>query len=135
MSATDATPHPSGQLWVDEIECAVYQVAFGCLFSSWEIKTSTNGTPLDPVEELIHLFRRMQSCEAKWMVRVLLKVMCPAEVPEMVTLQCFHFLLLDLPKICNSLSGALGLLKEGRVCRTPVSPDTGVVVDVGGRAR
>jgi hypothetical protein len=94
MSATDENPHTGGQLSVDEIERVFDWVASGCPLSSWQIKTSMKGTPLDSVEELTHLFRRMQSCEAKWIIRLPLKDLRAVGVQE-VALQRFHSLLTD----------------------------------------
>jgi hypothetical protein len=48
-----------------------------------------NGTFLCPVEELIHLFRQMESCEAKWMIHFL-KDPSSAKVSEMVTGAAYH---------------------------------------------
>jgi hypothetical protein len=68
----------------------------------------------------------MRNREAKWTIRLLLKDLRPAGVPEMVTLQCFRFQLPDLLKVCTSLPAALRLLKEDRIRRMPVSLDTEV---------
>jgi hypothetical protein len=57
-AATDENPRADGQLSVDEIERVFNRVASGCPCSSWQIKNRMNGTPF---EELIRLFRRMQS--------------------------------------------------------------------------
>ena len=57
--------------------------------------------------ELVKGFGRLHRSEAKWMIRLLLKDLRPVEMPEAVTLLCFHFLLPDLPKVRNSLPAAL----------------------------
>jgi hypothetical protein len=46
--------------------------------------------------------------------RLLLKDLRPVEMPETVTLLCFHSLLPDLPKVRNSLPAALKPL-DGRL--------------------
>jgi len=99
MSSTDETSQAVGELSVDEIERTLDRVASTCAFSSWEIKQDTNGAHVDPVEKLVSLFRRLRSLKAKWMIRLLLKYLRPAEVPEMVALNCFHFLLPDLLRV------------------------------------
>ena len=120
MSVTDEKPRSGGQLLVDEIDRVFNRVASGYLFSSWQIKTSMKDTPLDSVEELTHLFRRMQNCEAKWIIHLPLKDLSPGEVPE-GTLQRFHALLTDHLKVCNTLPAALGSRSEGRIRRMFVS--------------
>ena len=56
------------------------------------------------------------------MIPLLLKELRPVEMPETVTLLCFHFLLPDLLKVRNSLPTALKLLDGHLIGQLPACP-------------
>jgi hypothetical protein len=73
----------------------------------------------------------MNSSEAKWMVRVVLRAYSPVHVLETLVLQQFHFLLPDLLRFQNSFEAAVKLLQNATVRKMP----TRVEEDVEGPLR
>ena len=98
MSATDEIPHPRELMTIEEVDRTLDRVASTCAYSSSEIRNKMGHVCVDATAELVKIFRRLHSSEAKWMIRLLLKDLRLVEMPEAVTLLCFHFLLPDLLK-------------------------------------
>jgi DNA ligase-4 len=122
MSATDETLQPSGPMTIEEIDDMLDGVASTCSFSSSEIRKRVDHVRVDATAELVKIFRRLHSSEAKWKLRLLRKDLRPVEMPEAVTLVCFHFLLPDLLKVRSSLPAALKLLDGHLISQLPACP-------------
>jgi DNA ligase-4 len=76
----------------------------------------------DPIDELLSIFRRLHGVEAKWFIRLILRVLQPAEIPTTLILQQFHFLMPDLLKIRTTMVDALELLNCDTIRRMPPCP-------------
>ncbi|ERF70354.1 hypothetical protein EPUS_07619 [Endocarpon pusillum Z07020] len=73
---------------------------------------------LDPTsadEALQPLFPRLQSYEAKWLVRMFLKRYTPVELPERLVMRQFHRLLPDVLRLQNCLTAAINCLNDPAV--------------------
>ena len=95
-------------------------------FSSRKLRASIGSISGEPSDELISIFRRLHSVEAKWLIRLLLKDLRPVEIPESLALREVHFLMPDLLKIRTSLSDAVELLNCDTVRRMPRGPTPGM---------
>lgn len=60
---------------------------------------------------LANLVKRMEPCQAKWFVRLILKDLSPVKIDEPLVLKCFHFLLPDLLRFQQNYDAAIALLK------------------------
>lgn len=98
------------QVTLEEIDVALDQVAAGCQFSSPDLRRHV--LPRRPDEVLEPIFQRLQSREAKWLTRMILKDFAPVIVPEAVVMGQYHFLLYDLLAFQDSFIGAVEILQH-----------------------
>src|SRR5881394_1911502 len=84
---------------VEAVDGTLDLVASACDFSSPELRNRIEKKSVEPSQELIGIF-----------IKLLLKDLGPAHVPEMTAMQLFHSLLLRALQVRRSLSGALELL-------------------------
>jgi DNA ligase-4 len=113
-------PRAVHEVTVEEIDCALQIIAAGYRFSSPDVRSSA----LQPVQRnpehiLARIFVRLQSREAKWFTRMILKSYLPVVIPEYVTFRAYHFLLPAILKIQSSFGDALDLLD--RAANNPIS--------------
>jgi DNA ligase-4 len=80
---------------------------------NWDVKTDS---------ELKEIFVRLESWEAKWMVRLILRDHCTIELDEKFVLEQYHFLLPDLLLFQNDFEAVFGMLKDELSCY-PAVPD------------
>ena len=111
LSAAEPATFVLYQMTVEEIEHVLNHVASACEFSSPLIRAQRLNTEIDSTAELKRLFQRVDSVQAKWLIRLVLKDLRPAVIPEMIVLRQFHFLLPDCLVARNSLAHALRLLE------------------------
>ncbi|KAK5344797.1 hypothetical protein LTR61_011428 [Exophiala xenobiotica] len=122
LSATDDFSNPPQPLTVDEVDHTLDRLASTCVFSSPKLRESITFGYTEVFDELVRVLRRLPSVGVKWMIRLLLKSLCPVEIPVTRTLRAFHFLMPDLLKVRTSLSGAVQLLEGDTISQLPVSP-------------
>ena len=113
-------PRAVHEVTVEEIDDALQTVAAGYRFSSPDVRANV----LQPVQRnpehiLARIFVRLQSREAKWFARMILKSYLPVVIPEYVTFRAYHFLLPAILKIQSSFGDALDLLD--RAANNPLS--------------
>jgi DNA ligase-4 len=95
---------------VEEVDGTLDLLASACDFSSPELRNRIQKKSVEPSQELIGIFRRMRGLEVKWMIRVLLKDLGPAHVPETSAMQLFHPLFPRALEVRRSLSAPFELL-------------------------
>ncbi|KAK5216010.1 hypothetical protein LTR72_010984 [Exophiala xenobiotica] len=122
LSATDDSSNPPRPLTVDEVDHTLDRLASTCVFSSPKLREPITIGYTEVFDELVRVLRRLPSVGVKWMIRLLLKSLCPVEIPVTRTLRAFHFLMPDLLKVRTSLSGAVQLLEGDTISQLPVSP-------------
>jgi DNA ligase-4 len=76
----------------------------------WHVSTDT---------ELKYIFRRLESWEAKWFVRLLLREYPSISLDEAHVFRQYHFLLPDLLKFQNEFDAAMQLLRGELSCYPP----------------
>ncbi|KAL2423845.1 hypothetical protein ABEF95_008377 [Exophiala dermatitidis] len=113
-------PDICNQVTLEEIDEALLQIAANSPFSSAEIRRSADDAC--PHDILLPIVRRLQSWEAKWLVRMILKSYSPIQIPEHQFMQSFHFLLLDVLAIQHSLEAAVEVLSQEDLRSLPPNP-------------
>lgn len=113
----------SEQATVEEIELTLNCVASACEYSSPIIRNQILDREVEGTTELTRLFRRMDGIQAKWLVRLILKDIRPAIVPERAVLWKFHFLLPYCLMVRHSLAHALRLVEGFSVHGITPCPD------------
>ena len=105
--------YPVGQMvTIEEIDQALSTLASWVRFSSSSIRARALDQPTrDPLRVLQPIFHRLNSREAKWLTRMILKCYLPVLVPENLVLSNFHFLLPDLLRFQSSYVAAMSLLR------------------------
>ena len=122
MSATDSEPRPCPSVTLEEIDETLDRIAATSPFSSIDLREMVAAKYAKPIrthDALSVIFRRLNSSEAKWMVRMLLKSYSPVQVPEILAMRQFHFLLSDLLSFQKSFEAAVKLLSGPIVSRMP----------------
>ncbi|KAF1832174.1 hypothetical protein BDW02DRAFT_571326 [Decorospora gaudefroyi] len=74
---------------------------------NWDMKTDT---------ELKDILVRLESWEAKWLVRLILRDHCTVELDEKYVLEQYHFLLPELLMFQNNYDAVFGMLKGELAC-------------------
>jgi DNA ligase 4 len=113
-------PLPGQEVTLEELDEALNELAAWSPFSSPAIRCK-----MDPREAhviLSTLLHRLQSWEAKWFVRLVLKNFSPVIVPEQVAMDQFHFLLRDLLDLQSSFDAAVAVLSRARISQLPPRP-------------
>jgi DNA ligase-4 len=115
MKPWDGTIKKKRPILVDRVDHVLTQLAAQYRFSDpvirrhrdWNTNTDT---------ELKEIFIRLDSKEAKWFVRLILREYCTIELDEKFVLEEFHFLLPDLLMFQNDFNAASSLLKGELSC-------------------
>ncbi|KAF3000099.1 hypothetical protein E8E13_003234 [Curvularia kusanoi] len=80
----------------------------------WDVKTD---------EELKDVLVRLESWEAKWLVRLVLRDYCTITLDERYTFEQYHFLLPDLLLFQNDFDAVFSMLRGELSCYPPVPAD------------
>lgn len=118
-------PRPEHEVTLEEIDGLFDRTAATYNGSSPELRR-TVADPIGADEALPLLFRRLQSNEAKWLVRMFLKRYTPIEMPEMLVMHQFHCLLPDIFCLQNCFTAAIRCLDDPAVshfCPRPRNPE------------
>ena len=113
-------PSPGNEVTVEEVDKALGELAARCPFSNPAVRAHT---PLDGADRVLSsIFHRLQSRDAKWFTRVLLKSYQPVVLPEHFVLQCYHFLLPPLLRFQSDFEAAAKLLRGPLIGGMPPRP-------------
>ena len=113
-------PSPSQEVTLQELDQALNELAARSAFSSSAIRSYSD--PREAYAILGTLLHRLQSWEAKWLVRMVLKNFSPVVVPEHLAMDQFHFVLRDLLDLQNSFEAAVGTLGRASIRQLPPRP-------------
>jgi len=105
MAATDSEYKYSPSVTLEELDEILNQITATLSFSSVDLRERIKekySRSIGADNSLSRIFRVLNSSEAKWLVRILLKNYSPVRVPETLAMQKFHFLLPDLLSFQNS---------------------------------
>ena len=120
LSAAEPAPRGSQQVDIEEIDHTLDCVASICEFSSPNIRSRFLYRQGEATTELTRLFRKIDSIQTKWLVRLILKDLQPAIIPEMTVLRTFHVRLPVCLAVRSSLADALLLLEDSMIHGTPL---------------
>ncbi|KAF2113814.1 hypothetical protein BDV96DRAFT_548808 [Lophiotrema nucula] len=121
FKAWDGTFKRKHGVSIESVDYLLVQLAGKCRFSDpavrqqqdWHARTDTL---------LKDTFAKLESFEAKWLVRLLLRNYCTIDFDERFLLHQYHFLLPDLLLFQNDFEVAFGLLR-GELRDYPPNPD------------
>ena len=113
--AENNLPSADNEVTLEEIDEALQQLAT-------RSSDVTSADSQKTVKILRHILARLQSTEAKWFVRIILKSYNPVEIPDHLVLGSFHFLLPDIIPFQNSLEDAVSLLLQPDLISIPHDP-------------
>jgi DNA ligase-4 len=115
MKPWDGTFTSKRAFSVEQIDQLLVQLAAGCRFSdeairkrrNWDVKTD---------KELKDILVRLESWEAKWLVRLILRDHCTVELDEKFVLEHYHFLLPELLMFHNDFDAVFNMLRGELSC-------------------
>jgi DNA ligase-4 len=121
MAQWDGTFKSKFTFPIEQIDRLLVQLAAKYRFSDasirrqrdWDVKTDTK------VKDILV---RLESWEAKWLVRLLLRDHCTIELDERQVLGLYHFLLPDLLMFQNSFDAAFDMLRGDLSAYPPAPP-------------
>ena len=101
------------EVTLEEVDAALTQIAGRCRFSGSSIRRKNEGLCAVAVDrELANIYRRLQSREAKWFTRLILKDFSPIEIPQELVLKCFHSMLPSLLEYQDDFHAAVDTLQR-----------------------
>lgn len=121
---------PGMEVTVEEVDDALATMARRCRFSGPRVRAQAQpmGHCQDPLpatqlqKALAGIYTRLQSREAKWFTRMILKDFAPVVLPEGLVLRSFHFLLPDFLKVQDCFQSAVEILRGPVIGTWPAMP-------------
>ncbi|KAI9798667.1 MAG: hypothetical protein M1833_004656 [Piccolia ochrophora] len=116
-------PLQSREVTIEQVDGALAALAQRCRFSSPAVRS--HGAPQMkscPDDLLKPIYHRLQSREAKWLTRLLLKNYSSVLLPESYIMHRYHFLLPELLQFQSTFDAAANLLRGPVVGGFPASP-------------
>ena len=99
------------QVTLEEIDTVLASIAARYRFSAPKVRAAAEGATDQQVDDALQsLYRRMQSTEAKWLTRMILKEYGSVDIPESVAFRCIDFQMPAAMKIHDSFEDAIRLL-------------------------
>jgi DNA ligase-4 len=121
MAQWDGTFKSKHVFPVEQIDRLLVQLAAKFRFSDESIRWQRDGD-VKTDTTLKDILVRLESWEAKWLVRLLLRDHCTIELDERQVFGCYHFLLPDLLMFQNSFDAAFNMLRSELSEYPPVPP-------------
>ena len=110
-------PNDGNEVTLQEINDAFDNIAANVKSSGPRLTAKAN--LFDAIDILTPILLRLQSIEAKWFIRMLLKSYHPVQIPEKITMEQFHFLLPDLLAIQDCFGAAMEILNRAELVQLP----------------
>jgi DNA ligase-4 len=124
MKPWDGTIKNKRKILMERVDRLLVQLAAQHRFSDPVIQKQRD-FHTDTDTEIQQIFKRIDSSEAKWLVRLILREYCTIELDERFIFEQFHFLLPDLLMFQNDFDAVFSLLKGELRCYPPV-PEAGL---------
>ncbi|KAL8791588.1 MAG: hypothetical protein Q9195_005793 [Heterodermia aff. obscurata] len=110
-SAENPLPCPTRQVTVEEIDRVLAGIAKGNRFSAPKVRNA-DIDEVDTDKGLQDIYRRLQSREAKWFTRMILKDYAPLDISEHLVYRCIDPQLPVAMKLHDSFEDAIRLLRD-----------------------
>lgn len=107
---------------LEEVDDLLVTLAGYGIFSDPSILQLPQGSSEARDVLLANILKRLTPCQAKWLLRLVLKDLSPLKLDEALVLKSFHFLLPDLLRFQSTFSSAVTLIK-GPLKEYPERPD------------
>ena len=112
LSQAEFPLQTSNEVTVDQVDAMLTEIASRSNFSGPDIRVRDAGTSAITVgQRLSRIYLRLQSREAKWLTRMILKDYSPVILPEGLVFGCFHHLLPTILKVHDNFEAACTILK------------------------
>ncbi|KAI8933435.1 hypothetical protein NX059_010049 [Plenodomus lindquistii] len=121
QKSRDGTFATKPVIHIDRVDRLLGQLAAKSRFSDALIRKQGD-KELDTDFELRYILERLDSWEAKWLVRLILRDYCTIDIEEKFVYEQYHFLLPDLLKFQNDFDAVFALLR-GELSCYPAHPD------------
>ncbi|PVH97329.1 hypothetical protein DM02DRAFT_685168 [Periconia macrospinosa] len=121
MKPWDGTFKKKRQFPIERIDALLTQIAAKYRFSDPAIRKQRD-RDMSTDEELSYILKRLDSWEAKWLIRVLLREYSTITIDENHFFKQYHFLLPDLLTFQNDFGAAFGTLRGHFGCFPSVPP-------------
>ena len=113
LASAEHPKQTGNEVTIEQIDTTLNEIARRSRFSAPTIRKSpANHYHVDVDKELSAIYRRLQSREAKWFTRIILKDYGMVRIPSDLVLRLFHHLLPSLLKVQDSLEMAISLLRS-----------------------
>ena len=110
-----AQPLPGAELLLEEVDLALEKIAKGCRFSAPSLKQGASDEgPVDVVQVLASIYHRLQSRDAKWLTRMILKDYATLNLDDDIVLRCLDHRLPHVMRTLDSFNVAIQSLRAGR---------------------
>lgn len=123
MRPWDGTFNSKRALPVEQIDNLLVQLAARCRFSDEAIRKKRH-LDVKVDMELKDILVRLESWEAKWFVRLILRDHCTVGLEENFVLERYHFLLPELLMFQNDFDAVFKMLRSELSCYPPVPEPT-----------
>ncbi|KAG7008248.1 hypothetical protein G7Y79_00006g018680 [Physcia stellaris] len=122
-------PPTSKHVTVEEVDRILAGIAKGNRFSAPRVRNATNDE-VDTDTGLRSLYLRMQSREAKWLTRMILKDYSPLDIPAALVYRCIDPQLPIMMKLHDNFEDAIKMLTESSMDldQSALKPQIGVKV-------
>jgi len=120
LRSRDGTFRSKHNIPIESVNWLLVQMAAKSRFSDESIRAQSD-KDLRTDTELKKILMRLESWEAKWLVRLLLREYCTINIDEDYLLRQYHFLLPDLLKFQNDYDTVFRLLQDDLSCY-PANP-------------
>ena len=106
------TQLPENAVTLEDVDAALGKLAARNRFSGPDVReTMENDAPKEVNRILEHIYRRLQSREAKWFTRMILKDLGPLELPLPMVLGCLHPDFPEYIKVYDTFEAAIKILR------------------------
>lgn len=129
-------PLPGNEITLEDVDRTLEGIAKACRFSAPSVKGGESLATYQGVDNALErIYHRLQSREAKWFTRMILKDYCGLELRDGMVLRCLDSRLPAMMKNQDSFQSAVDSLRNPGKCKDvigPVPETTEVVRDVVG---
>ena len=109
-------PLPANEVTLEEVDRFLASIARNNRFSAPSVRGhESNRSPINMIESLQQLYHRLQSREAKWLTRMILKEYPGLELQETMLLRCLDIRLPAMMKNQDSFESAIDSLRNRKI--------------------